>query len=256
MRIEFGGNDGADPKRRTNPRAGKPDILLHSDADILVIVKPAGISTTPARNDARDVLSCLLIAHPEFSIPHPKPVHRLDRPVGGILLLSRSKRAEQFFSPDGVKRYMEKRYTAVVRGKVDKDHGTMRDYLAQDGGANLSRVVPEGTAGALESLLYYETKEEIKLPDGSDGTVLIVRLLTGRRHQIRAQLANAGCPIYGDARYGSEPDKGFTATALFAHELVITHPATRNEMIFQADPILYEPDAFRMIRREEKEVTQ
>lgn len=253
MRIVFGVNGGADPENRTNLRAGKPDMLLYADEDIVVAVKPSGIPTTPAKNCARDIISVLLTAHPELDSTTLKPVHRLDRPVGGILLMTRSPRAERFFSPVGAKQSMEKRYTAVVCGRPQIGHGTLHDLILPDRLSNLSRIVGEGTKGAVEALLYYETVEEITLPDSNPGTVLDIRLLTGRRHQIRAQMAHAGCPIWGDSRYGGTVIGEHARVALFAHQLVITHPATRKQMIFRADPVLFEPDAFAVLRKEEKE---
>lgn len=231
----------------------EPRRILYYDKDIVVAVKPAGILSLPGKDDAEDFLLYLRKLSPKTfsSADDLKLVHRLDRPVGGILLFTRSRRAERFFSPDGVKKYMQKTYTAVVCGKMPENSGVLHDYLLHDGKTNMSGITAPDTVGAVEAILQYEVLQNLPANDEHDFLQVVrIRLLTGRHHQIRIQLAHAGCPIFGDTKYNETfaSMSGWNRMALFADTLILRHPEG-DERQFSADPLVYEPEAFFMMKK-------
>ena len=130
--------------------------------------------------------------------------------------------------------HTEKWYEAAVCGKLPKKKGTLVDNLLKDGRANSSRVVPAGTKGAKRCALAYEVLEERE-----DRSFLRIRLLTGRHHQIRVQLAHAGAPIAGDRKYG-EAEPGCRQLCLCACELRFVHPKTKKKMDFRVEPTFFD----------------
>ena len=263
MRIHFS-KENTDPvldppdssaidSRRIPPitKRKEPRRILYYDQDILVAVKPAGILSLPGKTESVDFLSYLRSMSPKTfsSWDDPKLVHRLDRPVGGILLFTRSRRAERFYSPDGVKKHMKKTYLALICGSMPENSGTLTDYLLHDGRTNLSKVVTEETEGAQIASLQYEVIRTIEAnPEHGVLQLIRIALLTGRHHQIRIQLAHRGCPILGDTKYNEtiSSENGWQRIALFADSLTIRHP-DGEEKIFSADPSVYEPEAFLLL---------
>jgi 23S rRNA pseudouridine1911/1915/1917 synthase len=263
MRIRFSRNNeeeskGTDSKYvpqnlRSAASAGQePKRVLYYDKDILVAVKPAGILSQPGKTDSSDLISYLRDLTPNIisSGESPKLVHRLDRPVGGILLFTRSCRAERYYSPEGVRQHMKKTYIAIVDGNIPERSGTLTDYLAFDRRTNLSSVVTQDQKNPVKAVLHYEVLQDIEA-DEAHGSLQVLRieLLTGRHHQIRVQLANAGCPIIGDTKYHPEyiGKEGWHRIALFADSLKVRHLAGEVRY-FTADPVIYEPEAFSLLR--------
>lgn len=157
-------------------------------------------------------------------------VHRLDRPVSGILLLARTSKAASRLSDSFRTGSVKKLYTAVVDQQPNPASGTLCDWLRKDRQQNLVSVATPRTSGARESHLKYQTQQT--LPTGA---MLRIEPLTGRSHQIRVQLASRGWPIRGDAKYGSKFHLG-GSIALHATELHFPHP-TRKELIHVTCPL-------------------
>ena len=122
---------------------------------------------------------------------------------------------------------MEKWYQTVVCGKLEQREDTLVDYLLKDSRTNTSKVVKEGTPGSKRSELHYEV-----LASDGEKTLLRIRLLTGRHHQIRVQLSHAGLPICGDAKYG----KAGGPLCLCAYKVIFSHPRTGKRMEFEVKP--------------------
>lgn len=217
--------------------------ILYEDNDIIVCHKPAGIATQTARVGQADMVSeisnYLKTFHPEQkSPPYVGVVHRLDQPVEGILVFAKNKAAAADLSRQTADDGMKKEYLAVVCGGGSKQTGELKDYLLKDGKTNTSRVVPSEIKGAKEARLSYEV-----LSKGLSGTALVrVRLYTGRHHQIRVQMANAGMPLLGDHKYAGESalkisaELGVREIALCAYRLAFTHPKTGKKMAFAIRP--------------------
>lgn len=218
---------------------------VYEDNHLLVVVKPQGQLT---QSDETGDLSLQDECKQYIKEKYQKPgevylglVHRLDRPVGGLVAFARTSKSASRLSEQLRVHYMEREYLAVVEGEDLPARGDLRDWLLQ-GEDGLVRVVPEGTPGAKEARLHYERL------GARDGTALVhLRLETGRKHQIRVQLSHLGYPIRYDMRYG-HGERG-RDIALFGAVLRLTHPTLKKEMTFTARP---ENPAFRPY---EKEIT-
>lgn len=218
---------------------------VYEDNHLLVVVKPQGKLT---QSDETGDLSLQDECKQYIKEKYQKPgevylglVHRLDRPVGGLVAFARTSKSASRLSEQLRVHHMEREYLAVVEGEDLPARGDLRDWLLQ-GEDGLVRVVPEGTPGAKEARLRYERL------GARDGTALVhLRLETGRKHQIRVQLSHLGYPIRYDMRYG-HGERG-RDIALFGAVLRLTHPTLKKEMTFTACP---ENPAFRPY---EKEIT-
>lgn len=218
---------------------------VYEDNHLLVVVKPQGKLT---QSDETGDLSLQDECKQYIKEKYQKPgevylglVHRLDRPVGGLVAFARTSKAASRLSEQLRVHHMEREYLAVVEGEDLPARGDLRDWLLQ-GEDGLVRVVPEETPGAKEARLHYERLGV------REGTALVhLRLETGRKHQIRVQLSHLGYPIRYDMRYG-HGERG-RDIALFGAVLRLTHPTLKKEMTFTACP---ENPAFRPY---EKEIT-
>ncbi len=205
--------------------------ILYEDQDLFVLWKPCGLPAQSARASVPDVMSMLkneLLEQGEAQ-PFLGLVNRLDQPVEGIFLVAKNQSAAADLSRQvSGHRNMEKWYQALVCGKPSEKEGVLVDYLQKDGRTNMSKVVPAGTGQAKRSELRYQV-----LQGWEDKSLLKIRLLTGRHHQIRVQLAHAGMPILGDSKYG-KADAG--QLCLCAYRLSFIHPRTGGNMSFQVNP--------------------
>lgn len=231
--------------------------ILYEDKELIVCHKPAGIATQTARVGQADMVSEVtgyLAARTETvgKSPYLGVVHRLDQPVEGILVFAKNKTAAADLSRQAAGERMEKEYLAVVCGEDIPQSGELTDYLVKDGRTNTSRVVPPEVKDAKKAVLEYEVLEK-KLPEEDDPCRLAlvrIRLHTGRHHQIRVQMANAGMPLLGDHKYADEAALAVSRRlelkeiALCANRLAFVHPETGKRMQFQITP---EGAAFRKI---------
>lgn len=221
--------------------------ILYEDQDLMVIWKAAGVPVQSARASVPDVMSMLrnrqLLKTGKAKTLHP--VNRLDQPVEGIFLVALNEKAaaelnrqvqqKSGAASGGAKdMHMEKVYRALVCGKPPKKEGTLVDYLEKDGRTNMSRVVPKEAGGGKQSELHYEVLEQWE-----DRALLEIRLMTGRHHQIRVQLAHAGFPIVGDTKYG-KPETcgkdGANRLCLCSCKTTFVHPRTKKVISFWEEP--------------------
>lgn len=204
--------------------------ILYRDEDLCVIHKRAGLAVQSARASVPDLVSMIRNEFLAEGIRNPYLglVNRLDQPVEGILLIAFNEKAAADLSRQVADHiHMEKWYQALVCGKPSEKSGTLVDYLLKDGRTNMSRVVPEGTKGSKRSELKYEVLES-----WADKSLLKIRLLTGRHHQIRVQLSHAGMPIVGDAKYGTAGGQ----LCLCSFKTAFRHPRTGKRMEFEVKP--------------------
>jgi 23S rRNA pseudouridine1911/1915/1917 synthase len=199
-----------------------PLEILFEDNHCLAIAKPSGTVSAHFQG-GEETLDRLVKAY--LKEKHQKPgnvflgvVHRLDRPVSGVLLFARTSKAAARLSEQFREGTVEKIYWAVVEGTVQTVAGTLEDWLLKDPTAGRVAIVEPGTPQARQALLHFHRKAE-----HAGITWLELRPQTGRRHQLRAQLAHHGHPVLGDARYGSVHtfDGGI---ALHARQLTFLHP--------------------------------
>ncbi|MEZ6121560.1 MAG: RluA family pseudouridine synthase [Planctomycetaceae bacterium] len=202
--------------------------VLYEDNHLLAFNKPAGILSMG--DDTGDV-TMVEIAADYLRRKYNKPgnvfvgvVHRLDRPVSGVLLFARTSKAASRLSDQFRRDVVKKTYRAVVSGSTSARHAELVDWLLKNHQTNVVSVVREGTPGAQRCVLKYTVvkREQNRLH-------LDVEPITGRSHQIRVQLANRKLPIIGDVKYGS-PQRQPGRIALHARELTIQHPTTREPL--------------------------
>lgn len=211
--------------------------IIYEDNHIIVVEK---IPNIPSQGDKTGDIDMLEIIKKYIKEKYNKPgnvylglVHRLDRPVGGVMVFAKTSKAASRLSEEVRSRQLKKEYLVVVDGKFEKNKDTLEDYLLKNQQKNISKVVKEGTKNSKIAKLEYET---LKYNSEIDLSVLKVLLHTGRHHQIRVQLSSRGHSIYGDQKYGTR-GRG-KQIALWAYKLTIIHPITKKEMTFTSIPEL------------------
>ena len=211
--------------------------VLFEDNHIIVVEK---IVNVPSQADKTEDLDMLSIIKKYIKEKYNKPgdvylglVHRLDRPVGGVMVFAKTSKAAARLSEQVRVKDFEKRYLVVVDGKMEKDKATLEDYLIKNEKQNISKVVKEGTKNSKKAILDYEV---LKYQKDINLSVLKVQLHTGRHHQIRVQFASRNHSICGDQKYGTR-GRG-KQIALWAYELSILHPITKERMTFRTLPKL------------------
>ncbi|MBC2743786.1 MAG: RNA pseudouridine synthase [Desulfosarcina sp.] len=199
--------------------------VLYEDNHLLAVYKPSGLLVQGDRTGD----GCLLdLGKQWLKERYHKPgkvflamVHRLDRPVAGVVLFARTSKAAGRLSKQFRERTVQKHYLAVVSGTVSSESGRLIHHIERHD--RLSRVVPAPTDSSQEARLRYTV-----LGTDRDKSLLRISLETGRRHQIRIQLANLGYPILGDLRYGADAPLHGRQIALLAHELKVDHPTKKS----------------------------
>ena len=220
--------------------------ILYLDNHLLVVNKPAG---TLSQGDATGDLDLLTQGKAYLKERFDKPgnvflglVHRLDRPVSGIMVFARTSKAASRLARQFKMRSVEKRYLAVVEGRLEGD-GVLVDHLWKD--HRIVRVVPEEHAKGQRAELSYRV-----LDSGKNVTFVEVILATGRPHQIRVQLSHLGYPIVGDFKYGASTEFDGRNLALHSYLLSIDHPTTKKRMTWQVAP----PAAWRGLPGESAQI--
>ena len=205
--------------------------ILYEDNHIIVVVKPYNILS---QADNTNDIDMLFIIKMYIKEKYNKPgnvylglVHRLDRPVGGIMVFAKTSKAASRLSEQVRERKLKKRYLAVVHGIIKNDNDELINYIVKckDNSSKIT-VKDEGQIAKLKyTVLERNIKENLTLVD--------IDLETGRHHQIRVQMANIGHTLYGDQRYGKQDKKQI---ALFSYELEFIHPVNKELMKFEKMP--------------------
>ena len=197
--------------------------IYYQDNEIVICEKPYGVSSQKSNGDNMvDMLSSQL----GCSI---FPVHRLDTTTTGLMAFAKTEKSAAILSSDIASHNFEKYYLAICHGCVDKSV-EMRDFLYHDRIKNKSFVVENKRKGSKEAILQLERISENQERNLS---LVKIRLLTGRTHQIRVQLASRGNMLYGDGRYGAKDNDKI---ALHSHILKLFHPITREALEFKSVP--------------------
>ena len=207
--------------------------VLYEDNHLLVVEKPANV---PVQADASGDEDLLTACKGYIKEKYQKPgevylglVHRLDRPVGGVMVFARTSKAAARLTEQFSAHRARKRYAAIVEGEAPAE-GRLTDFLLKNESTNTTAVVAVGTPGAKQAKLSFRT-----LARDKGLSLLDVDLQTGRPHQIRVQLSHAGYPIHGDQRYNPNATVG-EQIRLWAYALTIAHPTLKEEMTFYALP--------------------
>jgi len=209
--------------------------VIFEDNHIIVVEKKPNV---PSQSDKTGDIDMLSIVKQYIKDKYSKPgnvylglIHRLDRPVGGIMTFAKTSKAASRLSEQVREKVFRKKYLAVVDGKFEQNEGILEDYLYKDERNNISKVVNKNKKNAKLAKLDYKVLayNEIK-----NLTLIEINLHTGRHHQIRVQLSNFGHSIFGDQKYGKRGQG--KQIALWAYELTIKHPITKEEMTFRDYP--------------------
>ncbi len=200
--------------------------ILYDDRDLILCRKPAGIPSQPDPSGQPDLLTALSAPYKTVSL-----IHRLDTPTGGVMVFGLSPKAtaklcilvqdhEQF----------QKEYLAVLSKPPAEDCGELHDFLYHDKRTNKSFVTDGGRKGSKKAILDYRV-----IAKAADGhTLVLVRLHTGRTHQIRVQFASRGLPLVGDGKYGSREKCPYIG--LWAYRLTFPHPVSGDTVSASAKP--------------------
>lgn len=173
------------------------EILYISD-ELIACVKPAGVLSEKSA-DGQDIISLL----EEQVSGKIYPLHRLDRPVGGVMIFARTPAAAAKYTELIKNGGVAKSYLVIADGVPDPAEGEMCDLLFKDSRKNKVYVVKRERRGVKKAALVYKMLRA--RPDGT--SLLLITLKTGRSHQIRAQLASRGMPVSGDGKYGSKVNR-------------------------------------------------
>ncbi|HCA20792.1 MAG TPA: RluA family pseudouridine synthase [Lachnospiraceae bacterium] len=254
--------------------------VIYEDKYIIACVKPCGVPSQGDKSNDVDMVSQVqnyLFDNSESDEePYVAVIHRLDKPVGGILLFAKDRETAARLSDMQQDGQIEKYYQAVLTGFLPEDEEGFTDYLLTDTKTGTTKVVPKGTKGAKEARLYYEILDEFETDIGPLSYVLI-ELETGRHHQIRCQMAAHGAPVWGDRRYnpqfGGGSSKGGRGSSagkygrggrnggsgtgsknsgeigLYFSRMEFDHPVTGERIILKAEP---EGAAFEAIELDEE----
>jgi tRNA pseudouridine32 synthase/23S rRNA pseudouridine746 synthase/23S rRNA pseudouridine1911/1915/1917 synthase len=207
--------------------------LLYEDRDILVVNKPAGLLTMAT--DSEKTRTAYFILTDYVRKGHSKSrnriliVHRLDRETSGILIFAKTIEAKLYLQQHWDT--AEKKYLAVVHGRMDKETEIISSYLAENK-AHLVYSTSDRSKGRLSRTAYRVLKQS------KDFALLEIDLLTGRKHQIRVHLAEIGHPVVGDTKYGKE-NRGHRNLALHARSLSVTHPFRSERLTFETTAPAY-----------------
>ncbi len=205
--------------------------ILYQDKSVIVCKKPVGVLSERGENPRERCMPAML--EEQTRTYRVDVVHRLDKAVGGVMVFSKNARASAALSRAILQRELTKEYLAVVSGCPEEPEGEWRDYLFRDKVKNKSFVVNSLRRGAKEAVLSYRVLETVDRPEGKM-SLLLVRLHTGRTHQIRVQCASRHMPLLGDEKYGSRvPVKNI---ALWSHHLAFAHPVTGRPVDISALP--------------------
>ena len=204
--------------------------IIYEDNHLLVVEKPINI---PVCEDESHDMDFLTILKKYIKNKYNKPgnvylglVHRLDRPVGGIMVFAKTSKSASRLSKQVLEHSFKKVYVAVCDGKVP-DNGEWVDYLVKDSKTNTSYVTDKDH-GKIAKLKFK------RLAFNNGFSLVEIYLETGRSHQIRVQFSSRGFPLVGDARYNPNSDKK-TNIALFSKNISFEHPITKEKLFFELE---------------------
>ena len=204
--------------------------ILYEDNHLIVCNKPAGVLSQSDGTDAPDMLTIL---KRYIKQKYDKPgevflglVHRLDRPVSGVMVFARTSKAASRLSEPIRSGSTEKYHRCIVEGVLEGE-GKLENYILKDAKTNTVTIYDKPVADAKYAVLEYKA---VKHEKGM--TLVLIKLGTGRAHQIRAQLAHSGHPIAGDRKYGKDCKTGYDV-ALQSFRLEFDHPTKKERMAFE-----------------------
>ncbi|MBQ9770096.1 MAG: RluA family pseudouridine synthase [Clostridia bacterium] len=201
--------------------------VLYRDDDIVVLVKPRGVLSAV---DSSGAASLPEFIKKDLGVSEVFPIHRLDREVSGLMVYALSKKAAADLSAQATDHTkFVKEYLAFVEGSPENDSGVFEDLLFKDSGRNKTYVVKRERRGVKKAKLSYTVLERF-----NTGTLVRVKLYTGRTHQIRVQFASRKMPIVGDRKYGGRANE--RGIELYSFRISFIHPITGEKLDYKYIP--------------------
>ncbi len=211
--------------------------VIYEDNHILVVEKPCNV---PSQSDDTGDKDMITICKSYLKEKYKKEgnvylglVHRLDRPVGGVMVFAKTSKAASRLSESVRSKEFNKSYLAVVENNSLPNNNVLEDYMIKNEALNKSTVCSKEKRGAKFAKLSYKIIDNKTIKD-KEYSLVEIELETGRHHQIRVQFSSRNCPLYGDQRYGKGP-KG-EQIALWAYKLSFKHPVKDEIMEFKCLP--------------------
>ena len=201
--------------------------ILYSNKNIIICIKPYGVLS---QKDAKGEEGLPEILSAQTGCKAIYPVHRLDRPVGGVMVYAKNSKTAALLSAEGA---FEKTYLALVSGCPEEKSGILSDYLYKDGAKGKSFVVSGERKGCKYAELEYEVLA-VKQTEQGEISLVKVKLHTGRTHQIRVQFASRGMPLVGDGKYGSRIKS--ENIGLWSHKIEINADVGVKNPAFESEP--------------------
>ena len=213
--------------------------IIYEDKHILCLEKPQGIPSQSDKTNDDDLMS-LALKHIKLKTENPYLglIHRLDRPVGGVIVYAKNEFANKELSKQVQLRQTQKEYLAVVCGRPESESGLIEDYIKKLKTINMSKITTLDDKLGKLARLSYKVVETVQTDEYGWLCLLRIKLLTGRHHQIRVQLSNAHLPIWGDNKYNKVfvKKKDWTQIALWSYKFGLNHPKTKDYIDFKAMP--------------------
>lgn len=203
--------------------------IIYEDNHIIVVEKPANM---PVQEDISKDLDLLNLLKDYLKEKYNKKgnvylglIHRLDRPVSGVMVFAKTSKAASRLSEQVRKRQIKKTYLAVIDAVINEKEGVFEDKLLKDESKNIVNIDEKGK----EAVLKYKV---LQIKEGK--TLVEIDLITGRSHQIRVQFSSREYPIYGDQKYNKKSQQN-EQIALLAHNIKFVHPTKKNELFFEIE---------------------
>ncbi len=211
----------------------RAEDIIYEDNHLLLVNKRCGDLVQPDPSGAsaleNEIKEFIRIRDKKPGAAYLGVVHRIDRPVSGVVLFAKSSKALVRLNEQIRERKIEKRYWALVEQRPMEPQGELIHYISRDQKRNKSRATTTPRPTSKEAILRYKV-----LGNSKNYTLLEIELVTGRHHQIRAQLSAIGSPIKGDLKYGSRRSNYDGGISLHSRKIIFTHPVTQEPLIISA----------------------
>lgn len=208
--------------------------ILFEDNHLIAINKPAGMLV---QGDITKDISLDTLVKEYIKKKYNKPgdvflgvVHRIDRPVSGVVLFAKTSKALERLNKQFRDKEVRKTYWAVSKNRPEEEEGYLINFLRKNSEQNKSYVCKDDAKNSQKAELKYKW-----INNSNNFNLFEIELITGRHHQIRAQLSNIGCPIKGDLKYGAKRSNPDGSIHLHARKIIITHPVKKDELSITAD---------------------
>lgn len=201
------------------------DLVLYKNQQLIAFNKPSGVAVQTQDETEKSLVDLAEI----YAKSNVFITHRIDQPASGVVLLARTSKAVASINEQFKQRKIQKTYLAVVKQAPKEESGTLTHFLARQGNSNKSKIVEAKFPGAKEARLEYKVLDKI-----DNYSLLEIKLLSGRHHQIRVQLAAIGSPIKGDVKYGARRSNGDRSIHLHSWKITFEHPISHEAVALEA----------------------